>query len=177
MPTDAFFPLVFLSLSSIHILCIESLFLVLRSFGSSPFRKRRSRASLVVHGPAFCIVSKFFPRVSINAMAGCRLAAGFDLAIRPFRKNVESRTFFPKTTVPWLGGHYLVCDSDGEVHVLNAMIVYNIFVMILWGNVVEISVWIDQDSLVLSLRHFFFFLVYSASKHSPKRSFNISHCG
>ena len=59
--TLASFPISVLSLSSIHILHIESLF----RFSPYEFRiesipKTPARASLVVRGPAFCIASKFF---------------------------------------------------------------------------------------------------------------------
>ena len=68
MPTDASFLYlsVFLSLSSIHILWIESffesLFLALRSFGSSPFRDKRPPARLCGRSRACvsCVVSNSF---------------------------------------------------------------------------------------------------------------------
>ena len=79
--------------SSVHILWIESLFLALRSFGSSPFRETPARASMwSFTGLRSCVVSNSFDIYCFE------LGPGFDLA--PFRKNV-SRTFFPKTTVPW----------------------------------------------------------------------------
>ena len=94
MPTDAFF-LYLGSLSFFNSHPLDRVFRVsfsrLKKLRIESIPKTPARASLVVHGPAFCIVSKFFPRVSINAMAGCRLAAGFDLA--PFRKNERRKSY------------------------------------------------------------------------------------
>ena len=61
---------------------------------------------MVVHGRALVLFVSFpirLLRLDLNAMmASFELAAGFDLAFLPKERNVISRTFFPKTTVPWL---------------------------------------------------------------------------
>ena len=88
------FSLSFLSLSSIHILRIESLVHPLTSLRSSLF----SFSSALELQWSFAGVP-FFGFVSNSFKYFYELAARFVLA--PFRKNVQSRTLFPKTTVAW----------------------------------------------------------------------------
>ena len=107
----------FLSLSSIHILRIESLIHTLRAWDrvqtervqtervqfSERARTRvngRSRAGVLVD--LFRFQFDFFcVSILMRWPDFFELAAGFDLA--PFRKNEKtSRPFFPKTTVSWL---------------------------------------------------------------------------
>ena len=81
-----------LSLSSIHILRIESL---IRRLHHTELRiesipKTPARASVVVHGPAFCVVVNSSLCVSINAMASFQVDSGVRSRALPKERKQKS---------------------------------------------------------------------------------------